>query len=473
MALSAGRVVGCDWLEELTLEAPLFLTEGGGVAVQVRVEGSGERGEREVSVHARPQGGDQGGGWTCHARGVLAKAVTRPAEQLDAWPPEGAEPIDLASLYDRVAEVGFTYGPAFQGLTAAWRQGESLWLEVSLAPEQAPEAARFVVHPALLDAALQGHLLDAIGLAGRNGTREPLLPVAWSGVRIDTSDATALRARMTFGEDTFGLEAFDEDGVSRVSVDSVVGRPVSARQLAPAGAAPGRPLALDWVRVQRTSPAGEVAAVEAISLAELLGERSDDLAEAAHAATRTVLELVKERAAGVEGSRTVLLTEGALTVAPGDSADPASAAVWGLMRSAMGEHPGRFALIDSDSSEASRRALSGALAASATEGQLALREGELTAPRVVHRAAPPGSSGEPAEAIDPERTVLITGATGGLGKLLARHLVEGHGARHLLLLSRSGPKAEGAAELRAELEELGATVGIVACDVGERSRSPG
>ena len=60
--------------------------------------------------------------------------------------------------------------------------------------------------------------------------------------------------------------------------------------------------------------------------------------------------------------------------------------------------------------------------------------------------------------IDPERTVLITGATGGLGALIARHLVEHHGARHLLLVSRSGPEAEGAEELQAELEELGAEV---------------
>ena len=71
-------------------------------------------------------------------------------------------------------------------------------------------------------------------------------------------------------------------------------------------------------------------------------------------------------------------------------------------------------------------------------------------------------------AIDPERTVLITGATGGLGALIARHLVEHHGARHLLLVSRSGPEAEGAKELQAELEELGAEATIAACDVSDR-----
>jgi NAD(P)-dependent dehydrogenase (short-subunit alcohol dehydrogenase family) len=65
---------------------------------------------------------------------------------------------------------------------------------------------------------------------------------------------------------------------------------------------------------------------------------------------------------------------------------------------------------------------------------------------------------------------LITGATGGLGSLLARHLAEAHGARHLLLLSRSGEEAEGAKELRDELESLGASVSIAACDVAERAQ---
>ena len=64
--------------------------------------------------------------------------------------------------------------------------------------------------------------------------------------------------------------------------------------------------------------------------------------------------------------------------------------------------------------------------------------------------------------LDPERTVLITGATGALGALIARHLVEEHGARHLLMDSRSGSKAEGAKELRKELKALGAEAKIAA-----------
>ncbi|AOR30864.1 hypothetical protein BFF78_07175 [Streptomyces fodineus] len=72
--------------------------------------------------------------------------------------------------------------------------------------------------------------------------------------------------------------------------------------------------------------------------------------------------------------------------------------------------------------------------------------------------------------LDPEGTVLITGGTGGLGALFARHLVTRHGIRHLLLVSRRGPAAEGAAELVAELGALGAQARVAACDVADRAQ---
>ncbi|MFJ9041510.1 type I polyketide synthase [Streptomyces sp. NPDC102406] len=65
-------------------------------------------------------------------------------------------------------------------------------------------------------------------------------------------------------------------------------------------------------------------------------------------------------------------------------------------------------------------------------------------------------------------TVLVTGGTGGVGSLVARHLVTGHGVRSLVLASRSGPAADGVAELVAELEAAGARVRAVACDVADR-----
>ncbi|WP_431903491.1 SDR family NAD(P)-dependent oxidoreductase [Micromonospora carbonacea] len=70
---------------------------------------------------------------------------------------------------------------------------------------------------------------------------------------------------------------------------------------------------------------------------------------------------------------------------------------------------------------------------------------------------------------DPAGTVLLTGGTGLLGGLVARRLVTGHGVRHLLLASRGGPDAPGAAELTAELTALGATVTVAAADVADRA----
>jgi NAD(P)-dependent dehydrogenase (short-subunit alcohol dehydrogenase family) len=71
--------------------------------------------------------------------------------------------------------------------------------------------------------------------------------------------------------------------------------------------------------------------------------------------------------------------------------------------------------------------------------------------------------------LDGDGTVLVTGGTSGLGALIARHLAAHHGIRHLLLVSRSGGRAEGAAALVAELAELGAQARVAACDASDRA----
>src|SRR5205823_2420988 len=71
----------------------------------------------------------------------------------------------------------------------------------------------------------------------------------------------------------------------------------------------------------------------------------------------------------------------------GEAPDPVAASVWGLVRTAQSENPGRILLADLDGSDASRDSLVGALAAG--EPQVALRDGAAYAPRVT----PAGSGG--------------------------------------------------------------------------------
>ncbi|WP_338320967.1 SDR family NAD(P)-dependent oxidoreductase, partial [Streptomyces lonarensis] len=136
------------------------------------------------------------------------------------------------------------------------------------------------------------------------------------------------------------------------------------------------------------------------------------------------------------------------------------ASVWGLLRSVQAEHPDRFTLVDLDAAEASLSALPAAVATG--EPQVAVRDGRLLAPRLVRTD---GRSSVTPGLLDPDRTVLITGGTGGLGRLLAHHLATAHGVKHLLLISRKGPNGNGG--IVTDLAALGARVTIAACDAAD------
>ncbi|MEV7563555.1 type I polyketide synthase, partial [Streptomyces sp. NPDC089795] len=99
--------------------------------------------------------------------------------------------------------------------------------------------------------------------------------------------------------------------------------------------------------------------------------------------------------------------------------------------------------------------------------QLALRNGQILTPHLTTTHTT--HTTDTASTWSPEGTVLITGGTGTLGSLLARHLVVEHGVRHLLLTSRRGPNAPGAGELHEELTALGAHVRIETCDTADRT----
>ncbi|MGW1114967.1 type I polyketide synthase, partial [Streptomyces albidoflavus] len=147
-------------------------------------------------------------------------------------------------------------------------------------------------------------------------------------------------------------------------------------------------------------------------------------------------------------------------------ARPGQAGVWGLGRVAALENPGRrIGLVDLPEQFDTRvaRRLAHLLAVPGTENQLAVRASATYARRIAHHPAPQ----EPPRPFAPEGTALITGGTGALGAHVAR-LLAGRGTPHLLLTSRRGADAPGAAELAAELRELGAEVTLAACDTADR-----
>ncbi|MFJ6347870.1 SDR family NAD(P)-dependent oxidoreductase [Streptomyces sp. NPDC092046] len=540
LALRAGGLAGCGVLAELGVTAPLVPPPTGAVALQVAVGSAGADGRRSVRIFSRPENAAEGQAWQQHATGLLAPVPEEPApsqETLGAWPPLHASAIDVTDLYDRLARRGYGYGPAFQGLTRAWRTDGAVYAEVALAeaeaeaaeaepglgPDGGTEAAAsggYVLHPALLDAALHTLGLASDGPeSGALDEADVLLPFAWQDTTVDVEGATRLRVRLTTeGPDAGRLTAYDEQGRRVASVGSVVLRPapddLTAGPAAPAGQAdsggPGL-YRLDWPVVPFPASVGDPlsgvvllgdtdvpmlaavarrhtgltalrAALDAgepvpgLVLADA-GHRTDGrpsggAPETAAATAARVLALAQEWLSDprLEASRLVVVTRSAVAVAAHEAADPAQAAVWGLIRSAQTEHPGRFVLADladlaGPAERAERADLADVAALAAGEPQLALRGGAAHVPRLVRATPPDGDTSTAPTAFDPDGTVLVTGGTGLLGRLVARHLVTRHGVRRLLLAGRSGAAAPGAEELRAELAAHGAHTTLAACDV--------
>ncbi|MEV7545613.1 type I polyketide synthase, partial [Streptomyces sp. NPDC089915] len=519
LAVRAGDHLGCEDLAELTLQAPLVLPEQGGVLVQVAVGPDDGSGDRRFAVHSRPDTAAEDA-WTCHATGVLnsVPATAAPAagpEPAD-WPPAGAAPVGLDGFYAELAARSFAYGPVFQGLRAAWRLGDEVFAEVALPEDARAEADRYGLHPALLDAALHA---VGFGPLGDMGTGR--MAFSWEDVRLHATGAARLRIRLTpAGADAVAVTASDEDGRAVATVGTLTFREVREEHLRAALTAHHESLyRVEWQTrpVPDTAPAStpwaligtdETALRETAAALEAGGTRPEThpgltaLAEAVTAGApvpatvaallpategepgaatvretaRAALALLRDWLADdrFAASRLVLLTHRAVP-APGAEADardtggapgtrPEHAPVWGLIRSAQSEHADRLVLADTDGTPDSLRRLPAAVATG--EPQLALRDGLMSVPRLAR--VPVGTEPATAPALDPEGTVLITGGTGALGRLVAAHFITTHGVRNILLTSRRGPEAEGAAALQEELSALGATVTVAACDAADR-----
>ncbi|MGW0055928.1 SDR family NAD(P)-dependent oxidoreductase [Nocardia nova] len=510
LALHAGAVVGSPRPAELIVTAPLIVPATGAVELRVMVGGPDAGGSRQLSVHSRPQhdGEAEAAPWVRHATGTLvAEAPSAPAQQPDRWPPATAQPVSIDDAYAELAGRGYDYGPAFRGLTALWRHDGEVFAELTL-PEQAQSpdgrttgytsAGRFGVHPALLDAVL--HALLAGGLVDAPAPDTILVPYSWENIDIRAVGATSLRARLAAadlegGDRRITVSLTDSHGVPVVEIGAVTMRPIPVGALGDAAADRSGLYRIDWEAARSDSADPSAPGLAALPGANIagIGETYASLAElvVAEDLPGAVVWRVPVRAVGdpvagdpgpvrtgVHATLAMLrawlaaerLSDARLVVATtggagpvGAGAHPAAAAVWGSVRSAQSEHPDRFVLIDEDPAEPLSADRIGAVLRSG-EPQVAVRGGQILVPRLTR--VPTSAAAPPAPAAD--ATVLITGGTGGLGAVFARHLVAAHGVRRLVLTSRRGHEAPGAAELVRELTQAGADARVVACDVADR-----
>ncbi|MEV5147595.1 thioester reductase domain-containing protein, partial [Streptomyces sp. NPDC052727] len=484
----AGDELGTGAVESLVLDMPPTLPEDGRLQLQLSVEEPDANLARAFTLHARPDGGDLP--WTVYARGRLGHGTARAPFRPAAWPPPEA------------AALALTDTDTAQGVTAAWRLGDEVFADVVLDEALHGEAADFGLHPALLRSALY-----AGGLTGPHAERdEETLAVEWSGFQLYATGATALRAHLVrTGEHTVAVRLADRSGQPVAFARAVTSRTVDAGRVrdavsrdadalfrvhwratplpapltapalavvgedfdrladAPAGAGADR---LTLAEATRRAERGQADAV--VVFRPAVDPQGADVVAAVHAHTHATLRLVQRWLADERPGAVplVVVTRGGVATGAETFLDPAGSADWGLLRSAQSEAPDRIVLVDADTDDPD--ALVGPLSAvvASGAGQAAIRDGRVLLPSVL-RAPRAGNDG--ARPWNPEGTVLITGGTGSLGALFARHLAREHGVRHLLLVSRRGPAAPGAEELRAELAALGATATVVAADIADRA----
>ncbi|MDX3232326.1 polyketide synthase, partial [Streptomyces sp. ME19-01-6] len=480
LALRAGESAGSDHLDELVLHAPLVVpADGTPLDIQVGVDAADELGRRAVRVHSRPhrQGQDDDEAeWTGHATGTLTAApADPPAAEDTAWPPADAVAVDIDGFYERLAEAGYAYGPVFQGVRAVWRRGAEMFADVELAEPAAGEAARFGVHPALVDAALQTRLVSLL-----EGEAERMMPFSFSGARVHATGATSARVRVTpAGPDAISVWMTDHAGLPILTVDQLVSRPLTAEAMAGSGV--NSMYEVTWAPLSMADAPEQGFAILGDALPGVDAPRYPDIdtvAEAVRAgepvpsmvllpcprgeggavpaasreALAAVLGPVREWLAHdeLEAVRLVPVTRGAIAAAPGDRLDMAQAAVRGLLRSAASEHPDRILQIDLDidlgaDPDAAPAAVStlsavAAAAVAAGESEAVVRSGAASVPRLAR-----------VPAVDPG-TLALPGTSGAWGlDLDTAGTLEG-----LALTAR--PKAEaslGAGQVRVAVRATG------------------
>ncbi|GAA1566126.1 hypothetical protein GCM10009678_56260 [Actinomadura kijaniata] len=524
MALEASGALAPDGglgLSRVRFERPLPLAEDEPVVLQLDVQPRNAAGTRVFTVSSRPAG-DPDAAWTRHASGRF-EAVT--GEAADAPGPLGelrdrcAEPVAISALNAAMAETGLDYGEAFQLLEAGWTGPD-----MALGRLAEPPPSSHVLHPAVLDAAFRATALPGGGPAGTT-----LVPAGARRVRLGGSRArpawVACRVRSLSARGALmDLWLLDEAGRLVLTVEGFAlaalppqARPeeslfeVEWRHRPPAGepAGTGAWLVLADESGVGADLAGRLGAgphvivrrgdafeaeapgryridpADAAQFARLLDEAfpggrpervvqllgldappitsAETMAEAALLCCTSTLHLVTALRERSWSPRLFLVGRGGQAAGgSGEVTHPQTALGWGFGTTVTHECPElRTTLVDLPSSGGTD-ALWEQLRRADGETRVALREKGRMVPRL--RRARAETADSPVRA---DRTYLVTGGLGGLGRVAAERLAE-QGARHLALLGRREPDA-GAKEWIGTLEGRGVEVHVLRGDVADRA----
>ncbi|MFJ6662282.1 polyketide synthase dehydratase domain-containing protein, partial [Streptomyces sp. NPDC091377] len=382
LALHVGDHTGAPHLEELTLHTPLTLDDTTSRDLQITTvsEATG----RQITIHSRPHTDEPDATdseWICHATGTLTTTQEQ-AELLTQWPPGDATPVEISDLYEQLAAAGYEYGSTFQGVVGIWAQPDgTLHAEITL-PEET-DAAGHTIHPALLDAALHPLAARAVSSATDSELR---LPFAWTGVTIHATNATHLRVTLTTTGNDITVRAWDPTGAPVVTVNTLASRPIDPTALTTSASNETRNslFQLAWKPAEAAAGEVDLDLVDVYTPDMDEDEDSNDPA-AAHRATESLLTHLQSWLATNETTdRTlVVLTHHAIATTPAEDVRLAHAPLWGLIRTAQNENPGRIHLIDTDN-PVDTSYLAEVLATG--EYQLAVRYGQFLVPRLVRSA---------------------------------------------------------------------------------------
>ncbi|MFJ6714522.1 SDR family NAD(P)-dependent oxidoreductase [Streptomyces sp. NPDC091265] len=435
LALFAGERTGSPYIEELTLETPLIL-DGKPFDLQATVRPEPGTGRARLAVHARRAGGadDQ---WTRHVSVTLTGepdgAATLPPDFPTVWPPAGAEAVPVDGLYEELAARGYEYGPTFRGVRAAWRADDDVFADVLLPDEGAlhSDVPRHSIHPALLDAAVHPLAAGLLDVPGGEGRTE--LPFSWTGIGLHAAGATALRVRLRrLPGGGVAVAAADPAGGPVAVVDELTLREIPAGGLA-AGRAEAEHTdglyAVEWVPrpVPESDPAADTSGWTVLDAARPDAAPADGAPAPVTVlpvhtgpdalpgpVTQQVLAALQLWLADgrTQDSTLVVLSRHGVSTGPDDPpADPATAAVWGLVRSAQTENPGRIVLIDTDQDLTAHDADHASLVPllGLAEPQLAVRAGVPYLPRLTALATsrPTGDLAPPADDATPWRLTPV------------------------------------------------------------------